>query len=154
MATLKDSVATDLLAVSRVPENPVGLPEPRSLVPDPQSSLDALFGDAYGVQHHGGESSQAIQSVAVHLLNVHGVITGKTTRPGWAITRALRKKGVFRKLTPPALGRALTIRHLFPDGGVVTPATRTQYVLSVYEVWMSVHGATVEQWYERYVVPD
>ena len=154
MATLQDSVATDLLAASRVPDNPVALPEPRSPVPDPQSSLDALFGDAYGVQHHGEESPQAIQSVAVHLLNVHGMITSKTTRPGWALTRALRKKGVFHKLTPPTLGGALTIRHLFPGGGVVTPATRTQYVRSVYEAWMAVHGATVEQWYERYVVPD
>ena len=154
MAALRDSVATDLLSESRVPEKSVALPQLRSLLPDPQPSLDALFGDAYGVQHHGGESPQAIQSVAVHLLNVHGMISGKTTRPGWAITRALRKKGVFHKLTPPALGGALTIRHLFPGGGVVAPATRAQYVLSVYGAWMSVHAATVEQWYERYVVPD
>jgi len=34
------------------------------------------------------------------------------------------------------------------------PVTRTQYVVSVYEAWMSLHRATVEQWYERYVVPD
>jgi hypothetical protein len=30
----------------------------------------------------------------------------------------------------------------------------TQYVVSVYEAWMSLDGATVEQWYERYVVQD
>jgi len=106
------------------------------------------------VQHHGDESPQAIQSVALHLLNVHGIITGKTTRPGWALGRAVRKKGVFLKLTPPALGSALTIRHLFPGGGVAIPVTRTQYVLSVYEAWMSLHRSTVEQWYQRYVVPD
>jgi len=118
------------------------------------ASLDSLYADAYGVQHHGDESPQAIQSVAVHLLNIHGIIAGKTTRPGWALGRAVRKRGVFRKLSPPALGSALTIRHLFPGGGVLVPVTRTQYVLSVYAAWMSLHRSTVEEWYELYVVPD
>jgi hypothetical protein len=38
-----------------------------------------------------------------------------------------------------------TIRHLFPGGGVVTPVTRSQYVISVYEAWMELHRLTVEQ---------
>jgi hypothetical protein len=145
---LQDPEATDLIPRSRIPETPVAIP----VCTD--ASLDSLFGDAYGVQHHGDESPQAIQSVAVHLLNVHGVITGQTTRPGWALARAVRQKGVFHKLTPPALGSALTIRHLFPGGGVLIPVTRTQYVRSVYEAWMSLHRPTVEEWYQRYVVPD
>ena len=145
---LQDPEATDLLPRSRIPETPVAIPARND------ASFDSLFGDAYGVQHHGDESPQAIQSVAVHLLNVHGVVTGQTTRPGWPLARAVRQKGVFHKLTPPPLGSALTIRHLFPGGGVLTPVTRTQYVLSVYEAWMSLHRSTVERWYERYVVPD
>jgi hypothetical protein len=140
---------TGLVAQSRIPENPVRVPEYRIAPP-----LDALFGDAYGVQHHGEDSPPAIQSVAVHLLNLHGIISGKTTRPRWPISRALRTRGVFHKLDPPLLGSALTIRHLFPGGGVVTPVTRSQYVVSVYEAWMGLHRSTVEQWYERYVVPD
>ena len=140
---------TGLVAQSRIPENPVHVPAHRAAPP-----LDALFGDAYGVQHHGEDSPQAIQSVAVHLLNLHGIISGKTTRPRWPISRALRTRGVFHKLDPPALGSALTIRHLFPGGGVVTPVTRSQYVVSVYEAWMALHRYTVEQWYERYVVSD
>ena len=116
--------------------------------------LDSLWGDAYGVQHHGGDSPQAVQSVAVHLLNLHGIISGKTTSPGWPIERALRTRGVFRKLDPPTLGSALTFRHLFPGGGVVAPVTRSQYVVSVYEAWMALHRSVVEQWYERYVVSD
>lgn len=140
--------ATDLLPRSRIPEPPVEIPSCND------ASLDVMFGDAYGVQHHGGQSAQAIQSVAVHLLNIHAIIAGKTTQPGWAIDRALRKRGVFHKLTPPALGGALTIRHLFPGGGVVLPVTRTQYVRSVYAAWMALHRSTVEQWYERYVAPD
>jgi hypothetical protein len=138
-----------LVAQSRIPDNVVHVPAQNDALP-----LDSLYGDAYGVQHHGDDSPQAIQSVAVHLLNLHGIISGKTTRPGWSIGRALRTRGVFHKLDPPPLGSALTFRHLFPGGGVVTPASRTQYVVSVYEAWMALHRSTVEQWYERFVVPD
>ena len=138
-----------LVAQLRIPEYPARVPAHRSALP-----LDALFGDAYGVQHHGEDSPQAIQSVAVHLLNLYGIISGKTTRPRWPIGRAIRTRGVFHKLDPPALGSALTIRHLFPGGGVVSLVTRSQYVVSVYEAWMVLHRSTVEQWYERYVVPD
>jgi hypothetical protein len=145
---LGDVDAADLLPRSRIPERLVAVPARTD------ASLDSVFGDAYGVQHHGEESPQAIQSVAVHLLNVHGIVTGKTTGAGWALGRALRTRGVFHKLMPPALGSALTIRHLFPGGGVLVPVTRTQYVLSVYEALMSLHRPTIEAWYERYVVPD
>jgi hypothetical protein len=131
------------------------VPEPHALAPSrDDAAFDAVFGDAYGVQHHGEDSPQAVQSVALHLLNVHSIVSGQTTRPRWAIDRAIRHKGVFRKLTPPPLGSALTIRHFFPGGGVLTPATRTQYVLSVYEAWMALYRPTVEQWYDRYVAPD
>ena len=145
---LQDPGSSGLLVASQIPKRPVVVPARTD------ASLDPLLGDAYGFQHHGDDSPQAIQSVALHLLNVHGIVSGKTTRPGWALGRAIRQKGVFHKLTPPALGGALTIRHLFPGGGVAVPATRTQYVVSVYEAWMSLHGATVEKWYERYVAQD
>jgi len=136
----------DMLAVSRVPETSADVP------PVPSApSLEPLFGDAYGVQHHGDASAQAVQSVALHLLNLHGIISGRTTNPRWPIGRAAREKGVFRKLAPPALGSALTIRHLFPGGGVDAPATRSDYVRSVYDAWMALHRSTVEEWYERYV---
>jgi hypothetical protein len=145
---LGEADATDLPQTSRTPEPHVQIP------PRDDAALDSQFADAYGVQHHGGESAQAVQSVAVHLLNLHAIVTGKTTHPTWAIARAIRKRGVFHKLTPPALGSALTIRPIFPGGGVLAPVTRTQYVVSVYEAWMSLHRSTVEDWYERYVAPD
>jgi hypothetical protein len=119
-----------------------------------EPSIDLLWCDAYGVQHHGDDSPQAIQSVAVHLLNLHGIISGKTTRARWPIERALRVRGVFHKLEPPRLGSMLTIRHFFPGGGVVAPVTHNQYVVSVYDSWMALHSSVVEDWYERYVVPD
>jgi hypothetical protein len=139
---------TGLIAQSRVPDNAVRVPTASD------ASVDALWGDAYGVQHHGESSPQATQSVAVHLLDLHAIISRRTTRPGWAIERALRARHVFPKLDPPALGSALTFRHLFAGGGVVTPVTRGQYVMSVYETWMALHRATVEEWYERFVAPD
>ena len=141
--------ATGMVAQSRIPDNLVNVPTASD-----RPALESVFGDAYGVQHCGEDSPQAVQSVAVHLLNLYGIISGKTTQPRWPIGRAIRTRGVFHKLKPPALGSALTIRHLFPGGGVVTPVTRGQYVASVYETWMALHRSTVEQWYERYVVPD
>jgi hypothetical protein len=140
---------TGLIAQSRIPETLVSVPAHSDALP-----LDSLWGDAYGVQHHGDDSPQAIQSVALHLLDLYGIVSVKTTRPRWPIERAIRTRGVFHKLDPPALGSALTFRHLFPGGGVVTPVTRSQYVVSVYEAWMALHGSIVEQWYARYVVPD
>lgn len=140
---------TGLVSQSRIPDNNIPVPEPADT-----PKYDLVFGDAYGVQHHGDDSPQAIQSVALHFLNMYGFISGKTTRPRWPIERALRQRGVFHKLKPPALGSALTIRHLFPGGGVVTPVTRSQYVISVYEAWMALHSDTVEEWYEAYVIPD
>ena len=145
---LQDPDATDLLQASRIPDARVEIPARTD------TSFDSLFADVYGVQHHGDDSPQAVQSVAAHLLNVHGVVTNQTTRPGWAFGRAVRQKDVFHKLTPPPLGSALTIRHFYPGGGVVTPVTRTQYVVSVYEAWMSLHRTTVEEWYAHYVIPD
>jgi len=139
----------ELVEQSGVPDSRVSLPAHNDA-----PLIESLWGDAYGVQHHGGNSPQAVQSVAVHLLDLYGIISGKTTRPGWAIERALRVRGVFQKLSPPALGSALTFRHLFPGGGVGTPVTRSQYVVSVYEAWMALHRSILEHWYERYVVPD
>jgi hypothetical protein len=141
--------ATGLVEQSRIPDSRVSVP-----VHSESPLIESLWGDAYGVQHHGGDTPQAVQSVAVHLLNLHGIISGQTTRPGWAIERALRVRGVFQKLSPPTLGSALTFRHMFPGGGVGAPVTRSQYVVSVYEAWMALHRSTVEHWYERYVVPD
>jgi Family of unknown function (DUF5946) len=117
-------------------------------------SVDSFLIDAYGVQHHGDASPQAIQSVAVHLLTLHGIISQRTTSGDWVKHRALRVRGVFEKLAPPPLGRSLTIRHLFPGGGVDTPVSRSDYVHSVYETWMSLHRSSVERWFDHYVVRD
>jgi len=140
-----------LVAESRVPAT-----APRFTSDARESSHRALMGDAYAVQHHGDESPQAIQSVAVHLLTLHGVLAeGHPAESAlWLRRRTLRRKGVFQKLAPPPLGSMLTVRHLFPGGGVVAPATPAAYAASVYAGWMSVHAGTVRDWYARFVIPD
>src|SRR6185436_18111162 len=72
-----DPDATDLVSRSRIPETVVQIPASSD-----ESSFDALLGDAYGVQHHGEDSPQAIQSVAGHLLNIHGLVSGHVTWSG------------------------------------------------------------------------
>ena len=145
--TLAGPPDQELLAQSKVPDREVIVPRSTSTIP-----VEPLIGDAYAVQHHGEDSPHAIQSVAGHLLNMHGIITGQTTTPRWALGRALRIRGVFHKLEPPPLGSALTIRHLFP--GAAMQVTRSDYVWSVYNTWIALHRSTVERWYERYVTPD
>jgi hypothetical protein len=113
--------------------------------------LDAVWGDAYGVQHHGDDSPQAIQSVAIHLLTLHGAFT-RGADGMWIRRRALRTRGVYHKLEPPPLGCALTVRHLFPSEETHAVATGGDYAYSVYHAWMALHRTTVESWYERHVV--
>lgn len=134
-----------LLRTSRLP---VGTPAHK---PQKDTHLfDNVWGDAYGVQHHGDASPQAIQSVAIHLLTLHGAVT-RGADGNWVKRRALRTRGVFRKLEPPPLGCALTIRHLFPSEGTDAVASRAEYAHSVYSAWIGLHRLTVESWYERYV---
>jgi hypothetical protein len=122
----------------------------------PGHSLEPIFLDAYAVQHHGEASAQAIQSVAIHLMTLHGVLARGVDvgNAQWVRLRTGRDRNVFEKLEPPALGSALTIRHLFAGGGVTKPCRRSDYIVSVYEAWMKVHGALVEGWYERLVLED
>ena len=116
-------------------------------------ALEAVWGDAYGVQHHGEDSSQAIQSVAIHLLTLHGAITRRADGV-WVKRRATRTRGVFHKLEPPPLGCALTIRHLYPIEDTDTVVTPSDYACSVYNAWIGLHRTTVESWYELHVVRD
>src|SRR5687768_8906746 len=51
---------TGLIARSRIPDSRVPVP-PHTDAP----LIELIWGDAYGAQHHGGSSAQAIQSVAV-----------------------------------------------------------------------------------------
>ncbi|MGE3342751.1 MAG: DUF5946 family protein [Vicinamibacterales bacterium] len=109
--------------------------------------------DAYAAQHGGSPSPRSIQSVAVHLLALHGVFARGLSPASalWVRRRALRTRGVFAWLDPPPVASALTIRHLFGSGERPGGCTPNDYVWSVYAAWAAVHADCLEQWYRRFV---
>lgn len=151
--TAGQAVDSALVAASQIPpapesQNRLGAPT----VP----GVAALFVDAYAAQHHGDGSPPAVQSVAVHLLTLYGVFEANALpeQALWLRRRATRKRGVYHQLAPPPLGHALTIRHLFPGGGVEEPRSVADYVQSVYAIWAAHHHATLVDWYARYILAD
>jgi len=116
-------------------------------------SAGALLLDAYAAQHHGTPSPQSIQSVAVHLLVLHGVFSRELPADSalWIRRQATRRKGVYSWLTPPPVDAALSLRHCFPGQGVDHPAEIPGYVVSVYEAWRSLHREQLETWYRAHV---
>jgi len=129
------------------------------LAPGP---YNGLLVDAYAAQHPGVPSPQAIQSVAVHLLTLYGVLV-KGMAPDqalWLRLRPLRdgkqaKHSRFIWLPPPSFAGSLTVAEIVQ---VPTPGERTvlvqQYVASVWSRWAQEYLSTVAQWYERFVLAD
>lgn len=115
--------------------------------------LEMVLVDAYAAQHHGVPSPRAIQSVAVHLLVLHGILCHGVdpANAQWVRGRALRRRGMYRWLTPPVPTQALTLRHLFPGAGHRV-RTSGEYVASVHASWASAHGGTLEDWYRTHVL--
>lgn len=113
-----------------------------------------LLLDAYAVQHHGTPSRKAIQSVAVHLLVLHGVFSHGMgpDRALWLRQRAMRTRGVFSWLESPPRDGAWTLRHLFHGGGVARTVTSDEYVSSVYARWASTHRTQLDAWFEAFVL--
>jgi Family of unknown function (DUF5946) len=106
-----------------------------------------LLVDAYAVQHHGDGSPQAVQSVGIHLMVLHGILEREMPheRALWIRRRALRSKRVFTKLEPPPVGRSLTL---------VSAPDLSGYVRSVSDVWHEKHASTIASWFDRYVLRD
>jgi hypothetical protein len=123
---------------------------------------NALLGDAYAAQHPGTPSAQAIQSVAVHLLTLHGALVRGVapTNALWIRRRALRERGSakparFRWLQPPVFAGALTIADIVAGSDPTARANLAQqYVDTVWSLWSGIHGPTIACWYDSYVVPD
>ncbi len=124
----------------------------------------ALLIDAYAAQHPGVPSNQSIQSVAVHVLTLYGVLERNAGEDAqyWLRTQALRpgtssKHARFVWLEPPPLAAlgAVTVADIVR---APTPAARGDvadtYVRSVWKAWQSVHGAQIADWYERFVLPN
>ncbi len=126
------------------------------------SPYNALLVDAYAAQHHGVPSNQAIQSVAVHLLTLYGVLGRGVTleKTLWLRQRALReqkssKRGRFHWLTPPSFAGGLTVVDIVQ---APSPAARSQkvreYVEQVWAIWSKEHLTTIIRWYDTYIIPD
>lgn len=123
--------------------------------------LLALTVDAYAAQHPGTPNPQAIQSVAVHLLTLHGIFA-RGQDPGralWLRTRALRadkalghKHSRFTWLTPPDFAGTLNVAAI---AAAPTPEARgavaERWVRQVYATWAAAHAATLAAWYDRYI---
>lgn len=121
--------------------------------------LMSLFIDAYAAQHHGVPSPQAINSVAVHLLTLHAVLTQQldVSQALWVRRRALENKATgkherFHWLTPPDFAGCVTVLDIAnaptPEGRAETAVS---YIHQVYERWAKEHSPTLTQWYQQYV---
>jgi len=103
--------------------------------------------DAYAAQHPGTPNPQAIQSVAVHLLNLHDyLVRGRPV----GIPRCAGHKGAFEWLPPPSFAATHTVFDMPVEasGEAITRAART-WAESVWGAW-SGHHAQVAAWYAKY----
>jgi hypothetical protein len=123
---------------------------------------NALIGDAYAAQHPGTPSGQAIQSVAVHLPVLHGVIARGVDPVSalWIRRRALRegrtpKRGRFRWLESPSFEGSLNVSDVARGHSPVERAERArEYVHGMWSLWRAEHGRIISEYYDAYVVPD
>ncbi|MCB0213647.1 MAG: hypothetical protein KDJ52_30175 [Anaerolineae bacterium] len=126
------------------------------LAPAPTNTL---LIDAYAAQHPGPPSPQVIQSVAVHLITLYGVLVKGVAVDNalWIRQQALHpgktgKKDRFEWLASPDLFDTVTVADIVKQ---TTPAARTEqvarYVTSVWDAWSKPHGAIIADWYEKYV---
>jgi len=129
------------------------------LAPAPFASL---LVDAYAAQHPGVPSPQSIQSVAVHLITLHGVLDREVSpqKAVWLRQRPLRAKfgpkhDRFHWLHPPDFAGSKTVADVAAPG---TPQERAQaageFVRDVWQRWAALHAPTIVAWYDQFVVLD
>ena len=129
----------------------------RSLEPAP---FNGLMVDAFAVQHPGTPSNQAVNSVAIHLMVLYGVLERNFSpeqalwlrmRPGRSSN--LAKHDRFHWLNPPTFMGSLTVSDVIAGK---TPLERSRLVKAwvgeVWSVWAAPHGVQVEAWFEKFVV--
>lgn len=133
----------------------LGVGEP----PIASAPANGLLVDAYAAQHPGTPSPQAIQSVAVHLLTLHGVFAHGVgvERALWLRLESLQersgsRRGRYTWLEPPDFTGTPTVADIVREP---TPEARAAavalYVEAVYRVWDAAHGPTIAAWYATFV---
>jgi Family of unknown function (DUF5946) len=131
------------------------------------AAFNALIVDAYAVQHPGLPSSQqAINSVAVHLMTLHGILEKKfkPDQAVWLRQRPGRPAGQpngvdrhsrFHWLTPPSFANCLTVADVAAGK---TPHERSRlveaWVNGVWKTWSELHGDQIAIWFEQYVISE
>jgi len=129
------------------------------LAPGP---LNALLVDAYAAQHPGTPSDQSIQSVAVHLLALYGVLVREEPpdRALWIRQRAVRsgsppKHERFVWLDPPSFTDCLTAADIArTPSAIERTALVGEYVRSIWSRWAQAHLGTIDAWYARFILAD
>lgn len=124
--------------------------------------FNALVVDAFAAQHPGAPSPQSINSVAVHLMVLYGVLE-RQYRPAQALwlrnrpgrPTKIHKHDRFHWLTPPSFAERLTVADIVADD---TPGGRSSlaeaWVKDVWAAWAAPHGAQVTAWFEAYIVSE
>jgi len=102
--------------------------------------------DAYAVQHPGTESSQSIQSVAVHLISLYAIIEKGLSHDK---ARALIGKATaleFQWLKPPTDLGAITVKDVWKAQSANQHNQMVErWAESVWMAWKS-HHETVRKW--------
>ena len=122
--------------------------------------FNTLTVDAYAAQHPGEASSpQAINSVGIHLLVLHGVLERGfgPNQALWLRQRPNRSGSVakhdrFHWLTPPSFASCLRVADVVAGATLAERSKLVEaWVKSVWGAWRAVHGDQVTAWFERYV---
>ncbi len=123
--------------------------------------FDQLLVDAYAVQHPGTSSPQTINSAAIHLMVLYGVLTHNAS-PDQALWLRMRpgrpsripKHQRFHWLTPPVFA-GLTISDVLAGD---TPLLRSRlteaWIREVWSRWAALHQDQVAVWFEKYVLAE
>ncbi|HSH05665.1 MAG TPA: DUF5946 family protein [Anaerolineae bacterium] len=125
------------------------------LAPHP---LNNLLVDAYATQHPGTPSPQSIQSVAVHLLTLYGVLQQNIAPHNalWLRKKAIKDKNrsrqTFSWLAPPDFTNTISIATITQ---APSPHARTQlvsqYVHQILDLWLHHHHHTITTWYQQFI---
>lgn len=112
--------------------------------------------DAFALHHPGTPSPQTVQSVAIHLMVLHGIVEREFApsqalwlrqRPGRPSRTAKHER--FHWLTPPDLARGITVSNVIAGA---TPLEK--WVNEVYALWSAPHEAQISVWFERYILAE
>jgi hypothetical protein len=123
--------------------------------------FNALIVDAYAAQHPGVPTSpQAINSVAVHLMTLHGILEKKfkPDQAMWLRQRpgrpgSIERHSRFHWLTPPSFANCLKVADVAAGKTTHERSSIVEaWVKDVWKAWSELHGDQVAMWFEQFVI--